>query len=452
MAQTRDRIAVVVVHGMGSQFPMDTLSGFVDAVKPEQSVLFSSPNRITDEKETRRLSFNSAPYDFYEYYWAHYVEDPGFTAVIKWAFSLIFLKTPSARLQPHMKWVRSFIIATLLAIAGIAFLLYYFFKDNISTILSFTLFGTSVFVIVKLLWSIVSSTVVGRINDSVGDVIKYTVPSPENIATREKIRKSGIELLKNLHEAKTDSGQQKYSKVIVVAHSLGTVVAYDILTSLFAQYHRKFSAVIPVWPEQAEEHPKPGQIPTVVQACLEQLKTDSGTPDHTEGKYQQSQAALFDEYRALSNQWRVSNFITMGSPLTHAAMILAPSKLHFEKKKSQREFPTCPPQIDKEDEHFAFPVTFSKSYNQKVKVNCLHHAAHFAETQWTNIYFENDWIGGRLSNELGAGIKDIAVVASSKWTARIPLASHTKYWDPEHRESLDTLKEVFQKIHPFIYE
>lgn len=450
MAQTRDRIAVVVVHGMGNQFPMDTLNGFVDAVKPEAAVLFSSPNRITDERETRRLSFNSAPYDFYEYYWAHYVEDPGFTAVVKWAFSLIFLKTPSARLQPHIKFVRFFIIFLLLGIAGIAFLLWYFFKDNISGILSFTLFGTSVFVVVKLLWSMVSSTVVGAINDSVGDVIKYTVPSPENIATREKIRKNGIELLKNLHEAKADNGNLKYSKIIVVAHSLGTVVAYDILTSLFAQYHRKFAPVIPVKDEVPARHGQ--QIPSVTQNALEALKQNSVQPDHTDGKYQQFQSDLFDEFRSLSNQWRVSNFITMGSPLTHAAMVLTPSQQSFEKKKSQREFPTCPPQIDAEDEHFAFPVSFSKSYDKKVRVKCLHHAAHFAATQWTNIYFKNDWIGGSLANEFGAGIKDIQVIAGSKWTASIPLASHTKYWDVKHQAALTQLKEVFIKIHPFINE
>ena len=142
----------------------------------------------------------------------------------------------------------------------------------------------------------------------------------------------------------------------------------------------------------------------------------------------------------------------MGSPLTHAAMILTPSQLIFEKRKSQRELPTCPPQIDLEDEHFAFAVNFSKSYDKKIKVKCLHHAAHFAATQWTNIYFENDWIGGSLANEFGAGIKDIQVIAGSKWTAKIPLASHTKYWDAKHQAALDTLKEVFEKIHPFINE
>ncbi len=102
MAESKDRIAVVVVHGMGNQFPMDTLGGFVDAIKPGNSVLYSSPNRITDEKETRRLSFNSGPYDFYEYYWAHYIENPGITEVAKWAFSLVFLKTPSARLKTYI--------------------------------------------------------------------------------------------------------------------------------------------------------------------------------------------------------------------------------------------------------------------------------------------------------------------------------------------------------------
>ncbi|MEO5594447.1 MAG: hypothetical protein ABIR15_09615 [Chitinophagaceae bacterium] len=443
MAELKDRIAVVVVHGMGNQFPMDTLGGFVDAIKPGHSVLYSSPNRITDEKETRRLSFNSGPYDFYEYYWAHYIEEPGIIEIAKWTFTLLFRKTPSLRLKPYIGLVRLLIISILVGIAATAFLLYHFFKKDITNILSFTLFGTSVVVIIKLLWEILSGTVAGKINESLGDVIKYTVPSPKNIATREQIRKSGIELLKNLHEAKTEDGNFKYGKIIVVAHSLGTIVAYDILTSLFAQYHRKFSII----PQMPEIPGIAGKSATVIQEKLEELRALYNNPDHKEGQYQQLQAALFDEYRKLTNEWRVSNFITMGSPLTHAAMILAPSANIFQRKKDQREFPVSPPQLDHEDDHFAFPATYPKANGEKVKVKNLHHAAHFAETQWTNIYFENDWIGGSLSNEFGNGILDMPVKASSKWVAALPLASHTKYWDVKHTASLNALKEIFNTIH-----
>jgi hypothetical protein len=220
------------------------LRGFVDAIKPESSTLYSSPNRITEEKETRRLSFNSGPYDFFEYYWAHFIDEPGIVEILKWSAKLLFLKRPSERLKPHIKSIRFIVICLLLLIGGLGFLGYKILDDYNNRV-SFTFIGTVLFILFKLTAKIISGTVVGRINNSLGDVIKYTVPSPHNIATREKIRKNGIELIKNLHEAKKEDGVFKYSKIIVIGHSLGTVVAYDILTSLFAQYHRKYSGIPP---------------------------------------------------------------------------------------------------------------------------------------------------------------------------------------------------------------
>lgn len=445
MAGLNGRIAVVVVHGMGNQFPMDTLREFAGALQPDGAKAYSSPNRITDEKETRRLSFSTGPYDFFEYYWAHYVEEPGISEILKWAFRLIFTKKPSARLKNLIWIVRAVVVLLAAAVGILAYYWYHSLKADMTAILSVTLWGAGAILFFKFAWNIISSTVLGKINTSVGDVIKYTVPSPKNIATREQIRKSGIELLKNLHEAKTENGQFKYTKIVLAAHSLGTVVAYDILTSLFAQYHRKFSTLPDDTPETA-----PGQgerYPSAVQLKLEELKTTYSNPDHTGGKYQLLQAALFDEYKKLTNEWRVSNFITMGSPLTHASMILAPGADEFNRKKDQREFPVSPPQFDTEDDHFTFPSVYKKVNGNKIKVKNLHHAAHFAETQWTNIYFENDWIGGKLANEFGAGIVDISVVPANKLLAAIPLATHTRYWDTKHDVSLKTLKDIFDTIH-----
>jgi hypothetical protein len=440
MSTTTGRIAVVVVHGMGNQYPMETLRGFVNAMRPPDAVFYSSPNRITNDLELRRLSFSRTPFDYYEYYWAHHVEEPPIGEVLSWSFKLLFLKTPSNSLKKHIGFVRrAILIFALLLVAGVAGG-YLLFKDYLKNWLAVSIFGASILVLAKLVWTLLSNSIAGVIQSSIGDVIKYTVPSPKNIHVREKIRKGGIELLRNLHDAKTPANEPKYQQVVVVAHSLGTVVAYDMLTSLFAQYHGAYTNVPAAFNQKNPEEP-------INQPMLQKLFESYHQPNHTGNSYQTDQALLFDEYRQLGNQWRVSHFITLGSPLTHASVILSKGEEDFKRKKDQREFPVSPPQLDHADNHFSFNATFVSTTGAPVSIKMLHHAAHFAATQWTNIYFENDWIGGNLAMEFGKGIVDIPVIASNKWLRRVPLSTHTRYWDEKNNDAHKILKAIIDKIH-----
>ncbi len=439
MSTSKGRIAVVVVHGMGNQYPMETLRGFANAMRPPDAVLYSSPNRITNDLELRRLSFSRTPFDYYEYYWAHHVEEPPIGDVLSWSFKLLFLKTPSKSLKKHIGFVRRailvFALLLLVAVAGS----YLLFKDYLKDWLALSIFGASIWVLAKLIWTMISNSVAGVIQSSIGDVVKYTIPSPKNISVREKIRKGGIELLRNLHDAKAPNNELKYQKVVVVAHSLGTVVAYDMLTSLFAQYHGAYAKVPPTFNQKIPDEP-------INQVMLQKLFESYHQPNHAGNSYQNNQALLFDEYQQLGNQWRVSHFVTMGSPLTHASVILTKGEEDFNRKKGQREFPVSLPQLDHSDNHFSFPAPFTSTTGDPVSIKMLHHAAHFAMTQWTNIYFENDWIGGALASEFGQGIVDIPVIASDKWLRRIPLSTHTRYWDEKNDDALKILKGVINKV------
>ena len=421
----------MVVHGMGNQFPMDTLRGFVEALQEDGAILYSSPNRITDDREVRRLSFSRKPWDFFEYYWAHEMEEPKPGAILWWTVQLLFLKKKSTTLKKHIVKVYLLLTLLLLLIGGLAALGYYLFRDQIKGALAYSVYGLSVLIVVKFLWSILSATIVGGIQSSIGDVIKYTIPSPDNIAVRDRIRKNGIELLKKLHEAKrTDGITPRYEKIILVGHSLGSIVAYDILNSLFTQYHTAFENI------PAEEFK---------QQALEQLLQAKDKPDHTNYDYQNRQDALFEEYRKLGNGWRVHQFITMGSPLTHASMLLNRKPEDFARKKQQREFPTAPPQIDHEDKHFAFNLDYKNSEGNPVTIKTLHHAAVFAVTQWTNVYYSNDWIGGAMAPEFGEGIREVALRAGNKWLRTIPMATHTRYWDKKEIGGLEEVRKLLQR-------
>src|SRR5215831_17568368 len=83
--------AIIVIHGMGEQMPMDTIRGFVRAVwetetgladpkMPNETEVWSKPDARTGSLELRRITTREsipdqafpagARTDFYELYWA----------------------------------------------------------------------------------------------------------------------------------------------------------------------------------------------------------------------------------------------------------------------------------------------------------------------------------------------------------------------------------------------
>jgi hypothetical protein len=67
-----------------------------------------------------------------------------------------------------------------------------------------------------------------------GDAARYFRNSPANVAVRRAIRKEAVETLERLHT----SGL--YDRIIIVAHSLGCVVSYDMLRAYFSRVSREF--------------------------------------------------------------------------------------------------------------------------------------------------------------------------------------------------------------------
>lgn len=99
------RQAVVIIHGMGEQKPMDTLRSFVNGIKDnlqksdeseKNTKIRSKPDNISEIYETRRLSLSASRYrpvtDFYEFYWAHNMRDNEFLNIISWLWKLVFTK------------------------------------------------------------------------------------------------------------------------------------------------------------------------------------------------------------------------------------------------------------------------------------------------------------------------------------------------------------------------
>ena len=145
--------------------------------------------------------------------------------------------------------------------------------------------------------------------------------------------------------------------------------------------------------------------------------------------------ALRSKLRAeMANQgvcWPVTDFITLGSPLTYARFLLATGDAELRRAIADREFPTCPPEPERVDEECAF--TFGDP------PRTLHHASAFALTRWTNLYFKpkavifGDVIAGPLGGVFGEGIKDVEVTTKQ----RGGFLTHTLYWRPSGANSVE---------------
>ena len=130
----------------------------------------------------------------------------------------------------------------------------------------------------------------------------------------------------------------------------------------------------------------------------------------------------------------------MGSPLAHAAFLMARKDRDFLDKKTQREFPTCPPELETIGAKRQFSYTDPAS-----GVRVPHHAAVFAPTRWTNLYFPcratlwGDIIGGAAAPAFGPGIRDLAV----ETRLNDGIFTHTKYWDlPRAFAGKDTPEKI----------
>ena len=172
-------------------------------------------------------------------------------------------------------------------------------------------------------WLLVGSFLTSLLVNVAGDAARYLHVAPPNIEIRRSIRQAGIDLLEKLHTS------EQYDRIILVGHSLGSVIGYDVLTYLWPRYHDGRSAQ--------------GVLPTPALEELEKLSRESLAIDIDVNKFQAAQSRYLDEIQSHGNKWLVTDFITLGSPLAHASLLMAREADEFRRKKEEREFPTCPP-------------------------------------------------------------------------------------------------------------
>jgi hypothetical protein len=406
---------------------MNTLRDFAASVVPAiknstKPKFYNKPDSLSALFELRRITANrhagSFKTDYFEYYWAHFMQGTKVSDVVWWIWKLL-CRSPK-EIPTRLKWIYFFFWGSCVVVLGLlaTTTLFYFLTNKLG-------------VLSNQYWKVITGLLLLVVNyfiiEYLGDAARYMTPKPRNIAERQVIRKNGLDLLTKLH-SKQENGKRKYDRIIVVGHSLGSVIAYDLLNLYWNRVH-------------AHSQHLPASCIEELEAKAQQLESNAITLE----TFRKAQFSVWKRQQPLPKAWLVSDFITIGSPLAHGPLLLAKNYQTFEAKKHERELPTCPPIQENKDRqpHFSYIETNGK--------RVLHHAAAFSMTRWTNLYFRNDYVGGPIIN-LGKGIENKEMVPRSTSFLRarrvFPFLSHTCYWDASETESASYIRTKMELIIP----
>src|SRR5665213_2908365 len=217
--------AIVVLHGIGEQKPMDTVKSFARAVwsgdteilakVPHANEIWSKPDRRTGLLELRRLTTRpSAPsaafpdglrQDFYELYWADLSGGSTWDQVKNWVATML-LRNPFTNVprKVMLAWLLLWLVSVTIVVLVVATVLpapklIVVWPPTYEPMLwnhppfcwlagvSSWLLGP---VVAVLAW-LVNFLIVPY----VGRVVRYTSAIPDNIAARTAIRERGLALL-----------------------------------------------------------------------------------------------------------------------------------------------------------------------------------------------------------------------------------------------------------------
>jgi hypothetical protein len=432
VARAAGKQAVLLIHGVGFQRPMRTLRGFVEAVWTSDPTLrrpyvpsqvWSKPDTVSENFELRRLTTAQNTHgirtDFFEFYWAHLLAGTTLEQVFLWLRSLLWrnpLRIPRPlRVAWIIVWIALLWIAAIAVNAALPEQNRYW---HVTPLLSALV---SVLLLPVLIWVL---------REFVGDAAVYLDSAPANIQSRHQIRTAGVRLLNILH-------RRGYERIVIVGHSLGSVIGDDVLRYAWAEVHDKF------------EGDRPQSIERLQAMESLAVRVSQWTTAEQE-QWQRLQREYLEELRDAGHPWRVTDFISLGSPLTYASYLMASSDADFQRQIQERELPTDPPVLERHIEHhvedwrFSYEKTYMLATGETIKRRVPHHAAVFAPVVWTNLYFPcvallwGDIGAGPVGEELGVGVRDVKLSNDTRggWLL------HTHYWSPNRTPTPVHIQEL----------
>jgi len=403
--------AVVLIHGIGEQRPMATLWQLVDLVwthaprppgAPPRRV-YSEPDEMSGVFELRRLSTNSDAAgkrtDFFEYYWAHLMHGNEWRDVLAWLTNLASRRRAQVPPQLHKAW-------QTIRMAGFVAPFFLFVFSSGAIFSGATGHGLS-FAVLAFLLLIAFCALIALdqifVSPVLGDAARYLRPTPKNISCRQEIRARGLALLEALHA----SG--KYDRIVLVGHSLGGVIAYELVCHLWGRRHRDLACGEGV-----------GAALAAVERAGLALRANPENPAAA-AAWRQAQTDYGEALRAAPDpHWLITDLVTLGSPIAHADTVIAADADEFNQLVARREMLTAPPWYETFPDgagRFSYCRTPGCADDPAAEPRAPHNSAAFAAVRWTNIFFpmrgivRGDLIGGPAARIFGPGVVDVAARA-----------------------------------------
>lgn len=408
MTEATTRTAVVFVHGLPpDRRPLDALDAFAKSTIGPDRPTYPRPVEITDSYEARRYAGGAAgEIDIFEYDWRFHIAASRYAGLVPMLARLLLRRPRNVPDPLYGVWrvVWSVLLTPIVVALCLLTVGGYFLSTGVpawlvglvsSAIVLAVGLGAFRTVSVALTRSFVTAGLV--------DVARYLDPQPASYASRRAIRGGLVDLLYTLQ-------QGTFARVVVVAHGVGGYIASDALTALWAETH--------------ELHAGPSSTPTGL-ATLEAVEEAASNP----GEFQDLQHSLWRDLRMQGNPWRITDFITVGTPMALADLFVGrPGMLSgltgadrehradvFDQLVRRGAVMRCPPRsetqsIDGPDDG---GLEYSRHDGGRV---VLGSQAQFAVTRWTNLWFpvsrgslRGDWFGGALRPLYGAGVRDVPV-------------------------------------------
>lgn len=451
--QHRDpRQAIVLIHGIGEQLPGTTVRGFAQAAiaqtGSEVGDLLHKPDaRLRPLYELVRLQAfkddgrDLPRTDFFELYWQDLIRDTTFEQVKSWGFSLLQQELP-----PKFAVLRRIarIGAFLLVLAAIFLLVAVLVGVTDISVPSWWSEGSVWITLGLFVASAVAGAATAWAVSSLGDVARYVRPLPDNLAVRQAVRDRGVAMLRDLH------ADGEFQRVVVVGHSLGSLIALDIVTEywweVFEQPGAGSAAALAGY-EQAL---------TAFEAAAEAIGSfDASSPATAAGldAYRDSQARLWQAMRGVGLPWLVTDLVTLGSPLQYPWPLLAKSSADFEARQAELLVPAAPPRPDVARRGSSRGITFPSIFESPdgpTEQRLLHQGAVLAPTRWTNVFFPSPWwlfgdpVGGPVRERFGPGVRDRRLAPEGSWLGRHSPKLHSQYWSRAQGDAMAALGEALQ--------
>ncbi|AQT79423.1 hypothetical protein B1R94_09305 [Mycolicibacterium litorale] len=391
------RTAVVFVHGLLERRPMDTFDDFAGTVLGAQK-RYAEPLEITDSYEARRYVAPSVAADLFEYDWS-FLMTSGRYAGFWPAFTRMFLRRP-ANVPDQMFgiWRLAWLVllVPLALFVGLLVVGGHFLQTGVAGWIVGLV--TSVVVLsIGLAVLRAAPTALARTFLTTGfvNVARYFDTRPESYAARRAIRGGLVDLLHTLH-------QGRYARVVVVGHGIGGYIAYDALTALWAETHQLHA----------------------VGACLDVPPGGGPVED-----FQAAQFAGWQHLRSIGNPWRVTDFVTVGTPMALAELFVARPPIAAGLARTDRRHALFASLISR-----GVVVSCPPRHDESADPANLGGLSLFAVTRWTNLSFpvsrgsvRGDWFGGALAAIYGPGVRDVAVSGNRPQRLH-PGVPQTKYF------------------------